>query len=382
MVVGPGARFLSGVGYHTAAIANAFARRGDSVSALLIRDLLPRRLYPGRDRVGKHGSEVLQLANIPVCEALDWYWGMSLYRSIRFLRRRRPKVVLLQWWTAVTAHSYLALALAARLTGARVVIEMHESHDVGEAALPFVSRYARTMMRILPRLLAGVVVHSESDIDVVSRCYPSLGGLPFTVVFPGPLGHAERGGVVSAGRLRGDDDQVRFLFFGVIRAYKGIDELAAAFSDLVSQGERVHLTVAGEIWEDAEPALRTIRDTGENNYQVISGYIPEHQVRALFEQADVMVAPYRRASASGPVNLAMAAGLPLVTTKVPALQEACQHYEGVFFAEVEDPVALCDAMIRSMTKVGRSFDNPHNWDDNADRYADFFRRIEQNLSPS
>jgi glycosyltransferase involved in cell wall biosynthesis len=196
------------------------------------------------------------------------------------------------------------------------------------------------------------------------------------------LGHAERGGVASPGRLRSEHDQVRFLFFGVIRAYKGIDELAAAFADLVSQGKPVHLTVAGEPWEDAEPALKTIRGTGENNYRVISGYIPEHQVRDLFDQADVVVAPYRRASASGPVNLAMAAGLPLVTTKVPALQEACQHYEGVFFADVEDPIGLCEAMDRAMTKVGRSFDNPHNWDANADRYTDFFRRIDQGVGPA
>jgi glycosyltransferase involved in cell wall biosynthesis len=317
----------------------------------------------------------LNLARIPICEALDWYWGLSLYRSIRFLWRRRPKVVLLQWWTAVTAHSYLALALAARLAGAHVVIEMHESHDVGEAALPFVSRYARMMMRILPRLLAGVVVHSESDIDAVTKSYPALGKLPFTAVLPGPLGHAEHGGVAPAGRLRHEDDQVKFLFFGVIRAYKGIDELAAAFSDLVRQGERVHLTVAGEAWEDAESALSVIRDTGVDNYDVISGYIPEYEVKNLFAQADVVVAPYRRASASGPVNLAMATGHPLVTTKVPALQEACREYEGVFFAEVENPLSLREAMRRSMEKVGRRFGNPHSWDANADRYADFFRRI-------
>ena len=379
MVVGPGARFLSGIGYHTASIANAFARRGDSVSALLIRDLLPRHLFPGRNRVGKHGPEVLRLEKVPTCEALDWYWGMSLYRSIRFLWRRRPKIVLLQWWTAVTAHSYLALALAARLVGARLVIEMHESQDVGEAALPFVRRYARLMMRILPRLIAGVVVHSESDIDVVSRCYPSLGRLPFTVVFPGPLGHAERSGLASVSRLGREHDQVKFLFFGLVRAYKGIDELAAAFSSLI-EGERVHLTVAGESWDDVESALRTIRDTGEDNYEIICGYIPDDQVKDLFEQADVLVAPYRRASASGPINLAMAAGLPIVTTKVPALQEACQHYEGVFFAEVEDPIGLREAMRRSMKKVGCRFDNPHNWDANADRYADFFRRIDHEVA--
>ena len=380
MVVGPGSRFLSGIGYHTASIANAFARRGDSVSALLIRELCPRRFYPGRSRIGMHGSEVLRLEKVPTCEGLDWYCGLSLYRSIRFIRRRRPKVVLLQWWTAVTAHSYLAVALAARLIGAQVVIEVHESTDVGEAALPLVTSYARLVMRLLARVTSGVVVHSNSDINMVHRAYPSLQRLPFSVVFPGPLEHAGRSGLAPASELRRQEDPVRFLFFGVIRPYKGIDELAAAFSSLIRDGERAHLTVAGEVWADAEPALRTIRGTGENNYEVLSGYIPDDRVRDLFEQADVAVAPYRRASASGPINLAMEAGLPLVTTRVPALREVCRHYKGVFFADVEDSIGLRDAMQRSMAKVGVRFDNPHSWDANADRYAEFFRRIDRKVT--
>jgi glycosyltransferase involved in cell wall biosynthesis len=254
-------------------------------------------------------------------------------------------------------------------------MEMHESHDVEEAAIPFVTLYARLLMRVLARLTAGVVVHSKSDIDMVRRFYPSFRRLPFCVVFPGPLEHAGHSGLAPANELRGEEDTVRFLFFGLIRPYKGIDELAEAFSSLIRDGERAHLTVAGEVWADVEPALRTIRDTGENNHDIILGYVPDDQVRALFEQADVIVAPHRRASASGVINLAMAAGLPLVTTKVPALQEACEDYNGVFFAGVQDPIGLRDAMKRSMTKVGVRFDNPHGWDANADRYADFFRKI-------
>jgi len=214
---------------------------------------------------------------------------------------------------------------------------------------------------------------------MVQRVYPSLQRLPFCVVFPGPLEHAGGSGLAPTSEPRGEEDPVRFLFFGVIRPYKGIDELAAAFSSLIRDGERAHLTVAGEAWADAESALRAIQDTGEDNYKIISGYIPDAQVMDLFEQADVIVAPYRRASASGPINLAMAAGLPVVTTKVPALQEACQHYKGVFFAGVEDPIGLRDVMLRSMTKVGVRFDNPHSWDANADRYADFFRQIGQKV---
>jgi glycosyltransferase involved in cell wall biosynthesis len=375
MVVGPGARFLSAVGYHNAAIGRAFARRGDSVSALLIRELCPRRFYPGRDRVGTYGPEALHLEDVPTCEGLDWYWGVSMYRSLRFLARRRPKVVLLQWWAALTGHSYIAVALAARLFGARVVLEMHETTDVGEAAVPFVTSYARVLMRLLARLISGVVVHSKSDIDVMRQFYPCLRRLPFSVVFPGPLDDIGDSRSASKNRVRREQDPVKFLFFGVIRPYKGIDELAAAFSLLVNSGVRAHLTVAGEPWGGTEEALETIRNTGAENHEIIFGFLPEDQVRELFAEADVIVVPYRRASASGPVNLAMEAGLPLVTTKVTALQEACQDYEGVFFAEVGDPVGLRDAMLQSMTKVGVRFANPHSWDANADTYADFFRQI-------
>ncbi|WP_152531624.1 glycosyltransferase family 4 protein [Mycobacterium sp. UM_CSW] len=377
MLVGPGARFLSAVGYHNAAIANAFARRGDSVSALLIRELCPRRFYPGRDRVGTYGPEALHLEGIPTCEGLDWYWGASIFRSIRFLLRRRPKVVLLQWWAALTAHSYLMVALMARLIGAPVVLEMHETTDVGEAAVPFVTSYARVVMRLLARLVSGVVVHSKSDIDVMQQFYPCLRRLPFSVVFPGPLEDVGDGESAAKKRVRSEGDPVRFLFFGVIRPYKGIDELAEAFSMLMRDGVRAHLTVAGEPWGGTEEALQTIRDTGAENHEIILGFLPEDQVRDLFETTDVIVVPYRRASASGPVNLAMEAGLPLVTTKVTALQEACENYGGVVFADVGDPVGLRDAMLRSMTKVGTRFDNPHSWDANVDCYADFFRELAQ-----
>ncbi|MCP9275280.1 glycosyltransferase family 4 protein [Mycolicibacterium arenosum] len=377
MVVGPGARFLSGIGYHTASMVNAFAKCGHSVSALLIRDLCPRWLYPGRDRIGNHGIDVLRLAEVPISESLDWYWGPSILRSIAFLRSRRPRVVILQWWTAVTAHTYLLLALLGRLQGASVVIEMHEITDVGEASIPFVSAYAKGMMRLIARLTNGVVVHSNTDIGTMQTAYPTLAQLPVSVVFPGPLKHSEhREHVTSTVEGGGTGSEItRFLFFGIIRSYKGIDELAAAFTSLVDDGEAVHLTVAGEAWADAEAALSVIRKVESRHYRIVSGYIPDEEVTQLFESTDIVVAPYRRASASGPVNLTMEAGLPLVTTRVPALEEACRDYRGVLFAAVEDPDDLRAVMKRAMGMVGSRFHNPHGWDANATEYFEFFDRL-------
>ncbi len=381
MIVGPGSRFLSGIGYHAASIARSFDRRDEPPSVLMIRQLCPTRVYPGRQRVGQFDSSILGLGDIEFHEGLDWYWGLSLGRALRFLRARRPEVVLFQWWTAVTAHSYLVLGREARRLGARVVFEMHEVSDVGEAALPFVGAYTRAMMAAMARRIDGVIVHSEADAKTVPEVYPLLDGLPRAVIFPGPLEHGDGAKSLPA-RLRLPGETVRLLFFGVIRPYKGIEELAHAFCGLVNDGVNVHLTVAGEPWDDATEALDMIRSTGIEHHTITTGYVADDEVNALFEAADVVVAPYRRAAASGPINLTMATGLPLVTTLVPALEEACRDYAGAEFAVAGDAVSLRAAIERSLGRVGERYSNPHSWDANAEQYRRFFDGLSRPGRPS
>src|SRR5215469_1721108 len=50
-VVGSGTRFVSGISYYTYFLAYALKQRYDVVS-ILMRNLIPRRCYPGRQRVG------------------------------------------------------------------------------------------------------------------------------------------------------------------------------------------------------------------------------------------------------------------------------------------------------------------------------------------
>src|SRR5579859_5544733 len=50
-VVGAGTRFLSGISVYTYRLADSLAA-SNRVSVILMRQLLPSRLYPGRKRVG------------------------------------------------------------------------------------------------------------------------------------------------------------------------------------------------------------------------------------------------------------------------------------------------------------------------------------------
>ena len=161
-LVGPGWRFTSGISYYTCRLAGALADHHE-VSVILMRQLLPRRLYPGRERVGLPRARAAYRAGVPVCDGVNWWWGRSLARALSFLRARRPEVLVLQWWTATVLHTYLVLALAGRLLGARVVVELHELQDSGEGRVPLVRWYGRRGLGLLLRLAQGCVVHSAAD---------------------------------------------------------------------------------------------------------------------------------------------------------------------------------------------------------------------------
>jgi glycosyltransferase involved in cell wall biosynthesis len=373
VVVGPSARFLSGVSYYGARLARAFEDHHPAGGgALLLRRLCPEIIYPGRERIGAHSNDVLGLGSLPTFDGVDWFWGRSLPRALRWLHRTRPSVLVLQWWTGTAAHTYLALAAAARTQGALVVIEFHETIDVGEAKIPGVRRYAGTVMAAICRLASATVVHSRADIDPVCEAFPAVRRLPLAVVHHGPFDHLR---VTPTHAPEGAP--VRFVFFGVMRAYKGLDVLAAAFTQLMAEGVDAHLTVAGEPWPDAEDALAALRAIPKDRVTLNLGHLPDAELTSVVAGADVVVLPYLRSSASGPLHIVMAAGLPVVTTDVPALAEVTNGYSGAVLAHPGDPRSLAAAMKQAIPLIGGNHPDPHSWDSNVARYQDLFDRAAQ-----
>lgn len=370
LVVGPGDRFLSGISYYTALLAAALGARG-AVSMLLLRRICPRAAYPGRARVGRTDG-TLKYPEIPVCNGLDWYWGLSAIRALRFWRRTRPRVVVLQWWTGTVLHSYLAIAWLAKRAGARLVVEFHEVQDVGEARLPLAKSYAKAGMRFLLNRTDAVVVHSEFDRRAVLDAYPQLAASPLEVIPHGPYAQYKAPPV----RVRTSGDPLRLLTFGVVRPYKGHSEIAAAVGLLTAAGIDVHVTIVGEVWQGYRAPLDQLASIlPENRLTIVDRYVADAEVPGFFAAADMVVLPYRRSSASGPLHIAMSCGLPVVTTAVGGLVEAAADYSGAVLVAPGDPVDLADGIRKAIPLVGLSHTDPHTWSRTGERYESLLHRI-------
>jgi glycosyltransferase involved in cell wall biosynthesis len=366
VVVGSGWHFLSGISYYTCRLSNALAGRFD-VGAILMRRLLPERLYPGRERVGQRLSDLNY--EVPVFDGIDWWALPSLVRAMRFLRKRKPDVLVLQWWTGTVLHSYLALGLAARLLGARVVIEFHEVQDTGEAAHRWAALYARWMIKPLLRLTSGVVVHSRFDLVALLDAY-GLEDTPAQVALHGPFDHHA---TVPAARRPLADGPCRLLFFGTIRPYKGLEDLVEAFGQL---HEGYHLTVVGETWEGwTLPAELIAASPAADRITLVNRYVADAEVDHYFAGADVVVLPYRRSSASGPLHIAMSHGLPVVVTAVGGLVEAAEGYSGAVMTPAAAPGDLVVAIERAAGLTGRHHADRSSWERTVEAYARLMAEI-------
>ncbi len=370
-VVGSGARFLSGISYYTNRLINTLGER-HRVSAILIRRMMPARLYPGRTRVGAPLTSFSYPPRTRVLDGIDWYWGPSIIRALRLLRSERPGVLVLQWWTGTVLHSYLALALLARLLGSKVVLEFHEVLDPAELNMPLVRWYVRAFSPLLIRLASGFIVHNEFDRSALSSHYPML-DRPVTIVPHGPYDQYARG--PSPERETGT--VCHLLYFGVIRPFKGVEDIVTAL-ELMGEEEaaRFHLTVVGETWEGwTLPAERIANSPHRDRIHFVNRYVDDDDVGRFFAEADAVVLPYHRSSASGPLHLAMASGLPVVVSAVGGLVEASDGYEGAFRVPPKDPHAIRAALDEVYALRGKRFRDVHSWERTLAGYDQLFSAV-------
>ena len=373
-LVGPGWRFTSGISYYTCRLANSMATDQCDTSVILIRRLLPRLLYPGKRRVGLKRARMEYRSDVSAFDGIDWWWGTSLPRAIRFLRSRKSKVLLLEWWTAATLHTYLLLAFVGRVTGMRVVIELHELQDPGEAGLALARNYGHWGLRALIRLAHGCIVHSKADWQLFEANYGPM-DVRVALVPHGPYDQyrdvQETGDPATAAAMAAvreapkSGDVTNLLFFGLIRPYKGLEDLLRVFNDLPrEEAERLWLTVVGETWEGCtEPAQLIAGSPHRDRITFVNEYVPDEVVGAAFAHADVAVLPYRRSSSSGILHVAMSWGLPIVVTSVGGLPEAASGYAGAVFVPPEDPAMLKEGLTKAVGLVGQKFADPRSWHD-------------------
>jgi glycosyltransferase involved in cell wall biosynthesis len=243
---------------------------------------------------------------------LHWVFIFTLPGARRFPIMRRLAHIWFLVWLRIC-----------RMLGMRIIWTAHNVLPHGPVFTDDAS--AR---RTLVKASDLVVAHSQSALAELA----ALGAVArrSVVIQHGPI--APTRSATSLGAPGADGGPRRFLFFGRVQEYKGVDDLLAAFVAMPDD-VAAHLMVAGQC---DDPRLRSrlyalARGAGARVVLRLER-VPEEEITELLTAADVVVLPFRRVTTSGSAMLALSHGRPLIVPDLAGLadlpDQAVIRYDG------------------------------------------------------
>ena len=347
VIVGPAYPLRGGLATYNERLARAFQEESDEVRIVTFSLQYPDFLFPGQTQF----STELGPVNLEIEVSLNSVNPFSWLKVGRKLRAERPDLVIFRFWLPFMGPALGTVARLVRGNGHTRVVAITDN------VIPHEKRPGDgPLTRYFLSACDGFVTMSRSVLSDLQRL--GFGRKP-ALYRPHPL-YDNFGPIKSKSEalaaLGLSDATGYLLFFGFIRAYKGLDIMLEAFADKRLVAMPIKLIIAGEFYEDAAPyeALIQRYNLGERIIRA-TDFIPNEKVVDYFCAADLIMQPYKNATQSGVSQIAYHFERPMLVTDVGGLAELIP--DGVVgYVVPPTPVAIADAVVDFYAaKRGESF---------------------------
>jgi glycosyltransferase involved in cell wall biosynthesis len=172
------------------------------------------------------------------------------------------------------------------------------------------------------------------------------------------------------------------LSFGLLRPYKGIENLLEAFGR-ISASSDAELWIVGNPRMDVAP-LRELANLAKGRVRFLTRFVDDAEIPAVFRRADLVVLPYLDAEHSGVLYTALAFGKPLVLSAVGGFPEVAEAGAArlvspgdtaALAAAIEELTADEAARAELAAAATRAAAGPFSWDEAARRTMILYREL-------
>jgi glycosyltransferase involved in cell wall biosynthesis len=172
------------------------------------------------------------------------------------------------------------------------------------------------------------------------------------------------------------------LFVSTIEPRKGLDTLMDAFARLLSVYGDIKLVIAGKKGWYTDRLYDQIERLELKDHITVTGHVPDEDLPALYNAAEVLAFPSRYKGFGLPVLEAMACGTPVVCSSSSSLPEVAG--DAALFVPPDDPQALCsalhqllenEALRRQMREKGLAQAARFSWEETARKTSTVYRNV-------
>ena len=269
VLIGPVFPFRGGIAHYTTMFYRALRERKHEVLLVSFKRQYPQWLFPGRsDKDPSKKPLKIEKARFWIDSLNPITWLMTFWR----IHRYRPDAIILQWWTTFWALVWFVLGVLNRLflRGPTVII----CHNV----LPHETRWWDPLLtKAVLRWGTRFIVQSSEEENRLTTLIPGA----LVVVVPHPVYDMFADEQVPREEARRELglalDVPVLLFFGIVREYKGLQDILAALPEVRARLGRVILLVAGVAYLGAslldDPRLLWLADQSLAQVEAEGGYL-------------------------------------------------------------------------------------------------------------
>lgn len=341
IILGTAHPYRGGLATFNERLAQQFAGEGNEVEVATFTLQYPSFLFPGKTQYtsdpAPKGLRIRRVLNS--CNPLSWI------RLGRELRAKRPDLIICCYWMAFFAPAYGTICRIAKRNGVTKCIALvhnmfpHEKSVLDKLFAPYFTSCQD-----------GFVALSESvarDIEGISKAPATFSPHPIYDHYGARLSKLE-----ACAHLGLDEKKDYALFFGLVRAYKGLDLLLEAMAELKDELPNLNLLIAGEFYEDEQKYRSMIeRLKIEDRVIVRNEFIADEELKYYFGASSLVTQPYKSATQSGVTQVAFHFEKPILVTNVGGLGEIV--HDGKMGYAVEPTAAAIAAAIRDYYQENR-----------------------------
>ena len=315
--------FRGGLATFNERLAKQFMAEGHDVEIWTFTLQYPSFLFPGKTQYSNEPAPegIAIRRELNSCNPFNWI------RVGKALKKAAPDLLICCYWMSFFAPAYgLISRMAKKNEKTKCVALVHNMipHEPNILDKLFAPYFIKSQ--------DGFVALSESVVKDIEK----VESLKFKderpkTFSPHPIydHYGERMTKKEACAALGLDDKNGYmLFFGLVRAYKGLDVLLDAFGLIKDQLPTVQLIIAGEFYEDEEKYRAQIAANGLKERVLLRNeFIPDGDLRKYFGAADLIVQPYKTATQSGVTQVAFHFEKPMLVTNVGGLGEIVHDHK-------------------------------------------------------
>lgn len=328
ILLGTAYPYRGGLATFNERLARQFVSEGHEVEIWTFTLQYPSFLFPGKTQYSSEQppEDLFIRRRLNSCNPFNWI------RVGHQIRKAAPDMLICCYWMAFFAPAFGLVSRIAQRNGKTKAIALvhnmmpHEPSVLDKLFAPYFVKSQN-----------GFVALSESVVNDIEKVENQITNNPLPItnrpktVSPHPI-YDHYGDKMPKGQacraLGLPENKQYMLFFGLVRAYKGLDLLLDAFVLVKDRLPELQLIIAGEFYEHEDKYRTQIEANGLTERVILRNeFIPDADLRKYFGAADLIVQPYKTATQSGVTQVAFHFEKPMLVTNVGGLAEIVHDHQ-------------------------------------------------------